>query len=71
MSDREIPAASPQIDSEEPTGEVGSEGGSPGDIEQSHSEIGTGSEAGELWRPAEVHHEEVSHVEKSPGRRSP
>jgi hypothetical protein len=34
-----------------PTAEVGSEGGTPGDVEVEVDRHGTGSEAGETWRP--------------------
>ena len=53
------------------TDEVGDEGGTPGDLEERHSEVGTGSEAGETWRPAEEHREELPRDEAPPGRRSP
>ena len=53
------------------TAEVGSEGGTPGDLERAHSEVGTGSEATELWRPAERRNEELPRDETPPGRRTP
>jgi hypothetical protein len=65
------PDESPQLDSEDVTGEVGSEGGSPGDLERAHSGTGTGSEAGEQWRPADARTEDVTRDENPPGRRTP
>ncbi|MBS1820066.1 MAG: hypothetical protein JSU08_19195 [Acidobacteria bacterium] len=62
---------SPQLDSMNTTAEVGSEGGTPGDLERAHSEVGTGSEATELWRPAERRNEELPRDETPPGRRTP
>jgi hypothetical protein len=64
------PDPSPQLDDERVTSEVGSEGGSPGDLETVHREVGTGSEADELWRPAKEEHGDVRRDEV-PGRRSP
>jgi hypothetical protein len=71
VSNASEPDSNPQLGTEEPTGEVGSEGGSPGDLEHGHSEIGTGSEAGELWQPAGVRRQEVWRNQGQPGRRSP
>ncbi|MGE3958363.1 MAG: hypothetical protein AB7H96_16745 [Vicinamibacterales bacterium] len=62
---------SPQLDSIDTTAEVGSEGGSPGDLEQARSEVGTGSEATELWQPAQPVSEDVTRDETPPGRRAP
>jgi len=61
----------PQLDTEHLTEEVGSEGGSPGDLEMSHSETGTGSDAGELWRPAEQTTVELPRGDNPPGRITP
>jgi len=59
-------------DQDQVTDEVGDEGGSPGELEERHFEIGTGSEAGELWRPKEERNEEVRRDEAPPGgRRTP
>jgi hypothetical protein len=65
------PEVSSQLDTDDVTGEVGSEGGSPGDLELTRREVGTGSEAGELWRPAEQENEEVHRDEPPSGRRTP
>jgi hypothetical protein len=65
------PDVSPQLDTEHVTDEVGSEGGSPGDVERSHTEVGAGSEAGEVWRPEAPRTEELDRDETPPGRRSP
>jgi hypothetical protein len=64
------PASSPQLDREKVTSEIGSEGGSPGDLERRHREVGTGSEAGELWRPAQEEDDDIRR-DDVPGRRSP
>jgi hypothetical protein len=53
------------------TREVGDEGGSPGDVEVRESEVGTGSEADEVWRPAEETRDDIPRDEAPPGRRSP
>jgi hypothetical protein len=54
------------------TGDVASEGGSPGDVEIAPtSDVGTGSEAGETWRPAREGEETVRRDETGEGRRSP
>ena len=54
------------------TQEVGSEGGTPGDVEVNRDTIpGGGSEAGETWRPADRTVTEVARDETGPGRRSP
>lgn len=62
---------SPELDRIDTTEEVGSEGGSPGDLQEAHSEIGTGSEAGELWRPIDVERNDLAEGEPVPTRRSP
>ena len=54
-----------------PTPEVADEGGSPGDLEIDRSVIGTGSEAGETWRPREERREEIRRDQTGEGRRSP
>ncbi|MFN7918192.1 MAG: hypothetical protein U0Q55_22810 [Vicinamibacterales bacterium] len=69
MSDKDRP--SPELDAIETTDEVGSEGGSPGDLQESHGETGTGSEAGELWVPADESTADLSEGEPVPKRRSP
>jgi hypothetical protein len=51
--------------------EVGDDGGSPGDVELITTVIGTGSEAGETWRPAEQEKKDVVRDETGEGRRSP
>src|SRR5215218_578910 len=54
------------------TGDVGSEGGTPGDVEIAHRpEPATGSEADETWRPADDRPETVVRDETGEGRRSP
>ena len=52
--------------------DVGSEGGSPGDVEFVHEHgPGTGSEAGETWRPTDNKVEPIRRDETGEGRRSP
>jgi hypothetical protein len=54
------------------TAEVGSEGGSPGDVELDiDSGSATGTEAGETWQPTTHTVEEVRRDETGKGRRSP
>jgi hypothetical protein len=54
------------------TAEVGSEGGGRGDVEVGIDRgAGTGSEAGETWRPIEEEVEEAVHDETGEGRRNP
>jgi hypothetical protein len=56
----------------EPTAEVGGEGGSFGNVEIGIDRgAGTGSEAGETWRPTEEDVNEVVRDETGEGRRSP
>ena len=56
----------------EPTAEVGSEGGGSGNVEIGIDRAaGTGSEAGETWRPIEENAVEVTRDERGEGRRSP
>jgi hypothetical protein len=52
--------------------DVGNEGGSPGDVEVARDPVpGTGSEAGETWRPAKQDVKTVVRDETGKGRRSP
>jgi hypothetical protein len=53
------------------TDEVADEGGSPGDLEIERTEVGTGSEAGEQWTPADDRSEEIRHDSTGRGRRTP
>jgi hypothetical protein len=54
------------------TKEVGSEGGSPGDVEVAENvEPAAGSEAGETWNPAEHDRKEIVLDDKGRGRRTP
>jgi hypothetical protein len=54
------------------TPEVGDEGGTPGDVEIVNERvIGTGSEAGETWRPADDATDEIIRDDTGVGRRSP
>jgi hypothetical protein len=54
------------------TEEVGSEGGTFGDVEVGReSGRGTGSEAGETWHPADKRPTKVVRDETGRGRRSP
>jgi hypothetical protein len=54
------------------TPEVGSEGGSPGNVELSHEDdIGVGSEAGETRRPVDGRPVTIRRDETGEGRRSP
>jgi len=54
------------------TSDVGSEGGSPGDVEIAHDRVpATGSEAGETARPRQHEVETIVHDETGEGRRSP
>jgi hypothetical protein len=55
-----------------PTAEVADEGGSPGNVEIGVDRgPGTGSEAGETWRPTERDTSKVVRDETGEGRRSP
>ena len=59
-------------ENEEVTPEVGSEGGSPGDVEiETDRGVGTGREADETWRPSDRDVEHTSRDETGEGRRSP
>jgi hypothetical protein len=52
--------------------DVGSEGGSPGDVELAREHgPGTGSEAGETWRPTDNQVEPIRRDDTGEGRRSP
>jgi hypothetical protein len=54
------------------SGDVGSEGGSPGDVEVARDPVpATGSEAGETWRPTKDAVDTVVRDETGEGRRSP
>jgi hypothetical protein len=54
------------------TSDVGDEGGTPGDLERRLTrDVGTGSEAGETWRPAEQAKDDVPRDETGQGRRNP
>jgi hypothetical protein len=54
------------------TADVGSEGGTPGDVEVTKDQgVGTGSEAGETWRPADADTKTIVRDETGDGRRSP
>jgi hypothetical protein len=54
------------------TPEVGDEGGTPGDVEIAKERVpGTGSEAGETWRPADEPTDVIIRDETGAGRRSP
>jgi hypothetical protein len=54
------------------TGEVGSEGGTPGDVELAIDRgPGVGSEAGETWQPSTEKVNEIHRDETGQGRRSP
>jgi hypothetical protein len=54
------------------THEVGDEGGTPGDVEVGRPQvIGTGSEAGETWRPAAEGRDAIVRDDTGEGRRNP
>jgi hypothetical protein len=60
------------LDESTVTPEVGDEGGTPGDVEVANTKvIGTGSEAGETWRPAVEKRDEIVRDETGDGRRTP
>jgi len=66
------PAVDPDSNATGVTGEVGGEGGTPGDLEIERSpRQGTGSEAGETWRPADRPVTRIVRDETGRGRRSP
>jgi hypothetical protein len=55
-----------------PTGEVGSEGGSPGDVDVARRRVpAAGTEATETWVPERDDAETIAHDETGKGRRSP
>jgi hypothetical protein len=59
-------------DAFEPTAEVGSEGGSSGDVETGvDPEPAAGGEDGETWRPGDTRPKTVVRDETGRGRRSP
>jgi hypothetical protein len=54
------------------TDDVGSEGGTPGDVEVGRKQTpAVGSEAGETWQPAQDEQETIVRDESGEGRRSP
>jgi hypothetical protein len=58
--------------STEVTHEVGSEGGTPGDVELVHeSDTGSGSEASETFQPTAMRKQPLARDETGVGRRSP
>lgn len=60
------------VDVDATRADVGSEGGSPGDVELAREHgPGTGSEAGETWRPTDDTVEPIRRDETGEGRRSP
>ncbi len=61
----------PAAAADQPTAEVGSEGGSPGEVEIGADETGAGSESTETWRPADREVTEVARDETGEGKRSP
>jgi len=62
----------PDVHADTTAADVGSEGGSPGDVELTRAdEAAVGSEAGETWRPTDEKVETVRRDETGEGRRSP
>jgi hypothetical protein len=62
----------PDVHSESTTADVGSEGGSPGDVELTRAhEPAAGSEGGETSRPTGERVDTVRRDETGEGRRSP
>jgi hypothetical protein len=60
------------LDKDTVTSEVGDEGGSPADVEIADEQVtGTGSEAGETWRPADDAGPDNTGDVTGEGRRSP
>ena len=60
------------VDVDATRADVGSEGGSPGDVELAREHgPGSGSEAGETWRPTDDTVEPIRRDETGEGRRSP
>jgi len=71
VSDRKNPNE-PDSGLARPTGEVGSEGVTPGDVEIGKDDRhGTGSEAEETWRPVDSRTKKIVRAETGRGRRSP
>jgi hypothetical protein len=67
--DKDVDVGTPPVD---PTREVGSEGGSFGNVERGVDQgVGTGSEAGETWTPTDHDVDTVVRDETGQGRRSP
>jgi hypothetical protein len=66
-----MPSPSSGDEEESPTGEVGDEGGTPGDLEIEKRDRGTGREGDETWRPGQTRKRPVAHDETGTGRRSP
>jgi hypothetical protein len=65
-------SADVDTDAADTSAEVGSEGGTFGDVEIGVDERpGTGSEAGETWRPGDKKSTRVIRDETGSGRRSP
>ena len=59
------------VDVDATRADVGSEGGSPGDVELAREHgPATGSEAGETWRPTDDQAELIHRDESGEGRRS-
>jgi hypothetical protein len=68
---KNVPPSDRDIVRNDVTGEVGSEGGSPGDVElETEIGAGTGSEAGETFEPNATRHP-AYRDETGKGRRSP
>jgi len=63
--------ATGNLDSAAVTRELGDEGGTPGDVEIGEEVTGTGSEAGETWRPTDRKVHEIVRDEEGEGRRAP
>jgi hypothetical protein len=60
------------VETDATTADVGSEGGSPGDVELGREHgPGTGSESGETWRPTDTKVDPIRRDETGKGRRSP
>ena len=66
------PVDKSDVDVDATRADVGSEGGSPGDVELAREHgPATGSEAGETWRPTDDTVEPIRRDESGEGRRSP
>ena len=73
MADRN-PGTDTDVDhrTPEPTAEVGSEGGTPGDVEVAVDRVaGTGSEAQQTWPPDDERVDEGTRDETGEARRNP